>query len=146
MNKWHAMVFALAFSVVGWATTPTQSKRTVSGPEIKTAMKAHLDSLKEAWSDTLNIQAKYKEGVKSLKILLTEIHPARKVNETEYFDCINFVDVTDPKNVVTYDLDFWFTLKNGKLTIQPERTEIHKINGVKLFDYNSDGMKIPVVG
>ncbi len=124
----------------------TTGSLLVSGDEIKQATQQHLNTLKEPWSDFITLQANHEGKAKTMKLLLTEIHPARQVSKTEYFDCVNFVDVTDPKKVTVYDIDFWFTTKEGKLVIQQGRTELHKINGKKLFDYNADGTKKPPVG
>jgi len=84
---------------------------------------------------------------KDMKLKLVKIHyPLRKITDTDYFVCADLKDTqadAATKKQNTYDIDFWFTVTEGKLQLVADKTEVHKINGKKLFDYNKSGEKVP---
>ena len=124
----------------------------VSAPEtstnqIKRAVNDYIKANKS--KGVVNLRVLDNGTSKTMKLKFDKIHdPVSKVSDTSYFACTDFQTAEkDPVSGkrVTYDIDFWLTPgPNGRLAVQPERTEIHKVDGKKRFDYKPDGTKIPL--
>jgi len=129
-------------------TTPITPQKAYTDIDVKTAMdeyvKAHTDK-----NGILEIKVLRDGQSKTMKLKFVKVHdPVAVLSPTSSFACTDFKDTQKDKKtkkINTYDIDFWLTPgADGKLTVIPEKTEIHKVNGKKLFDYDRAGNKIPI--
>ena len=131
------------------STAPaTAAPKTYSDTDVKAAM----DEFVKAYTGkdgTLELKVLHDGQAKDMKLKFVKVHdPVAVLNATSAFACTDFKDTKKDKKtrkMHTYDIDFWLTPgPDGKLTVIPEKIELHKVNGKKLFDYDRAGNKIPV--
>jgi len=124
------------------ATNSAATTTIFTENQIILALNAHVASrtLKDG---TLKLMVSHNNAKQQFQLAYERVHlPVTQIDAQTYFACTNLRDMN--QNETIYDVDFWLTVKDGKLVVDSKRTEIHKINGKKLFDYNADGSKIPV--
>jgi len=108
-----------------------------SNEEIRMAMQAY--ALKVASEHSGFFPIHDDKAVKDRKLTFQRIHQrvGKLSTRDGYFSCADFVDEESGE---TLDIDFWVTLKDGKLEVTG--SEIHKVNGQARFTYNEKDEKI----
>lgn len=132
----------IVFQVNASGGTQNTTARSFTENDIIQTLNAHITSKTNA-TGLVTLNLLHDSKTEKFSLIYEKVHlPATQVSESAYFACTNLRDAN--KTDTTYDVDFWFVNKNGKLVVEPKKSEIHKVNGAKLFDYNPDGTKTAV--
>lgn len=164
MSGFAAVLFVLSIGLLSCSskselvTTPGPTDPVAPQTPVATPSSAELE-VKTAMSDyvrgqtgrdgTLEIKVLQDGQAKPMKLkFIKMLEPVAVFSKASAMACSQFKDAAKgkrSKKIAAYDIDFWFAPgPEGRLVVIPERTEVHKVNDRKLFDYDRSGNKIPV--
>ena len=104
--------------------------------EVHAAMKTYVD---EQTQGTGTFNLKDPQTGKMREMVLIKIHDHVGKNNTKYFSCADFKDLTTGDMI---DLDIDVIGTKGKLTV--DEVTIHKVNGKERYNYDKNDNRIPV--
>jgi len=105
-------------------STRLELQKNYSALEIKTAMKAYIQSKTNSKTLDGTFQIYDDQEQKMLTLRFSKIHdPVRILKNKGYFACTDFEVVGEPGRL--YDLDFWLNPKAGNLVVTEQKVHKH---------------------